>query len=230
MKRSEINNAIKWAEQLLAQRRISLPPFAHRSATDWDAQRDALIQKVMLGWDITDFGLGCFDRVGAVLFTVRNGEMGNPDSVPYCEKYILLKDGNCQEIPMHYHAFKTEDIINRGGGILCVQACGKNADGSVDRESPVEVYMDGVMRRFSPSEIIEIEPGASIRLTPYLYHRLFAKTGAGDLVVGEVSRVNDDCNDNFFASPVKRFCTPEEDEPKYRLLVSEYGLSASTAQ
>ena len=222
MKRSDINNAIKWAEKLLDDRKIVLPSFAYKSADDWDEKKDELIKKVMLGWDITDFGLGDFDRVGAVLFTVRNGEVNNQNSVPYCEKYILLRAGNCQEIPMHYHIFKTEDIINRGGGILCVQVCNKNADGTVDFISPVEVYMDGVTRTFSPSDIIEIEPGASIRLTPYIYHRFYAKTGAGDLVVGEVSKVNDDHNDNIFATPTKRFCMPEEDEPKYRLLVCEY--------
>ena len=220
MKRSEINNAIKWAEELLAKQKISLPPFAKKTAEDWDAKRDALIQKVMLGWDITDFGLGDFEKVGAVLFTVRNGEIDG--EVPYCEKYIMLKDGNCQEIPMHYHIFKTEDIINRGGGILCVQVCNKAEDGGVDTTTPVTVYMDGEMRTYQPCEIIEIEPGASIRLTPYIYHRFYAKTGAGDLVVGEVSKVNDDRGDNIFASPTKRFCTPQEDEAKYRLLVSEY--------
>ena len=220
MKRSEVNNAIKWAEDLLAKQKISLPPFAKKSAEDWDAKRDALIQKVMLGWDITDFGLGDFEKVGAVLFTVRNGEIDG--DIPYCEKYILLRDGNCQEIPMHYHIFKTEDIINRGGGILCVQVCNKAEDGGVDFTTPVTVYMDGEMRTYQPNEIIEIEPGASIRLTPYVYHRFYAKTGAGDLVVGEVSKVNDDHNDNIFANPTKRFCTPVEDEEKYRLLVSEY--------
>ena len=220
MKRSEVNHAIKWAEELLAKQKISLPPFAKKSAEDWDAKRDALIQKVMLGWDITDFGLGDFEKVGAVLFTVRNGEIDG--EVPYCEKYIMLKDGNCQEIPMHYHIFKTEDIINRGGGILCVQVCNKAEDGGVDATTPVTVYMDGEMRTYQPCEIIEIEPGASIRLTPYVYHRFYAKTGAGDLVVGEVSKVNDDRGDNIFASPTKRFCTPQEDEAKYRLLVSEY--------
>lgn len=223
MKRSEINNAIKWAEKLLEDRKITLPPFARKSAEDWDDERDALIKSTMLGWDITDFGLDTFDTMGAVLFTVRNGDINNLETgVPYCEKYILLKDGKCQEIPMHYHIFKTEDIINRGGGILCVQVCHKNADGGVDMETPVEVYMDGVMHTFKPDDIIEVEPGASIRLTPYIYHRFYAKTGAGDLVVGEVSKVNDDHNDNVFAEPKKRFCSPIEDEPKYRLLVNEY--------
>ena len=220
MKRSEINDSIKWAEELLLKQKIALPPFAGKSADDWDSERDEPIKRVMLGWDITDFGLGDFERVGAVLFTVRNGEISG--DVPYCEKYILLKDGNCQEIPMHYHIFKTEDIINRGGGILCVQVCNKSEDGGVDHTTPVTVYMDGVIRTFAPSDIIEIMPGASIRLEPYVYHRFFAKVGAGDLVVGEVSKVNDDHNDNIFATATKRFPTPEEDEPKYRLLVSEY--------
>ena len=48
MKRSEINNAIKWAEELLEKRKIFLPSFAHKTVEDWDAQRDVLIKKVML--------------------------------------------------------------------------------------------------------------------------------------------------------------------------------------
>ncbi len=223
MKRSEINNAIKWAEDLLSKRLITLPPFARRAADDWSGEGDELIKSTMLGWDVTDFGKGDFSKTGAVLFTVRNGDIKRPEeTITYCEKYILLKDGNCQEIPMHYHIDKTEDIINRGGGILCVQVCQRNAADKPDMETPVEVLMDAKKYTYKPEEIIEVEPGASITLTPYIYHRFWAKTGAGDLVVGEVSKVNDDNNDNIFAEPSGRFSEVVEDEPMYRRLVNEY--------
>lgn len=223
MKRSEINNAIKWAEARFKEMKITLPPFANRAVDDWDKKEDEVIISTMMGWDVTDFGRGDFSKVGAVLFTVRNGDVYTPGKgVPYCEKYIVLKDGNCQEIPMHYHIDKTEDIINRGGGVLCVQVCGRTADDMPDMDSTTEVYMDGKKYTFSANDVIEVEPGASITLTPFMYHRFWAKTGAGDLIVGEVSKVNDDNNDNIFADRSERFSEIIEDEPKYRLLVNEY--------
>ena len=42
---------------------------------------------------------------------------------PYAEKYIILEDETEQEIPFHYHMDKTEDIINRGGGVMIVARC-----------------------------------------------------------------------------------------------------------
>jgi D-lyxose ketol-isomerase len=41
-------------------------------------------------------------------------------------------------------------------------------------------------------------------------------------MVGEVSTVNDDENDNRFLEPLGRFSEIVEDEPKYRLLCNEY--------
>lgn len=225
MKRSEINRAIKWAENLLESRLISLPWFAKMDPKYFKNNPDEckIIKSTMLGWDVTDFGSGDFSKVGAVLFTVRNGNVyADDEGTPYAEKYILLKDGNEQEIPMHYHITKTEDIINRGGGILCVQLCNKDENNAPDWNSTVKIRLDGVLKEFKPDDIIEIEPGNSITLTPYVYHRFFAKTGAGDLVVGEVSKVNDDTNDNIFADKSEYFRHIEEDEPAYRTLGNEY--------
>ena len=39
------------------------------------------------------------------------------------------------------------------------------------------------------------------------------KPGCGDLIVGEVSKVNDDNTDNYFMEPTARFADIEEDEP-----------------
>ena len=114
MKRSEINNAIKWAEQLAVTHHITLPDFA-RYAPDpaiFADPKRVHLKKTMLGWDVSDFGSGDFSKVGAVLFTVRNGSVHEPEiGTPYAEKYIFLKEGNEQEIPLHYHIQKTEDII-----------------------------------------------------------------------------------------------------------------------
>lgn len=225
MKRSEINANIKWAEELCAKHNITLPDFA-RYAPDKaifaDPAKENLV-KTMLGWDITDFDLGDFYHCGAVLFTVRNGSIYDSSvGTPYAEKYIFMRDGEEQEIPMHYHVLKTEDIINRAGGILCVQLYANGADGKPDPEKSITLYRDGVKYEAKAGEVIEITTGNSITLPPYVYHRFYTKTGTGDLVIGEVSKINDDNTDNVFASPRNRFSTVEEDEPVYRFLVNEY--------
>ena len=225
MKRSEINQSIRWAEELCKKHCITLPDFA-RYAPDREAMKAPDCKNLvdtMLGWDITDFGSGDFETCGAVLFTVRNGSIYNSDvGTPYCEKYIFMKDGCEQEIPMHYHINKTEDIINRAGGILCVQVFANGKDGKPDPEAPVTLYRDGVRYEAKAGEVIEITNGNSITLTPFVYHRFFTKTGTGDLIIGEVSKINDDNTDNVFANPQERFCAVEEDEAPYRLLVNEY--------
>lgn len=76
------------------------------------------MKKVMQGWDVTDFGSDDFAHTGAVLFTIRNGDLYDPDTgVPYCEKVIVFDSTEKQVIPLHFHNNKTEDIINRGNGI-----------------------------------------------------------------------------------------------------------------
>ena len=225
MKRSEINQSIRWAESLCEKHNITLPDFARYKA-DKELMaapiRENLV-KAMLGWDITDFGSDDFKHCGAVLFTVRNGCIYEPNvGTPYAEKYIFMKDGEEQEIPIHYHIHKTEDIINRAGGVLCVQVYANGEDGKPDYNKPVTLYRDGVRYEASAGEVIEISNGNSITLTPYVYHRFFTKTGTGDLIIGEVSKINDDNTDNIFANPQERFCQIEEDERPYRLLVNEY--------
>ena len=225
MKRSQVNDAIKWAEALLAKQKITLPPFGYWTEDDWTRMKDYSdqLEETMLGWDVSDFGSDDFEHVGAVLFTVRNGNVYDSSvGTPYAEKYILLKDGCEQEIPLHYHIAKTEDIINRGGGILCVQLYGKAEDGGLDTVSDVSVRTDSILRTVTAGETVELLAGESITLTPYMYHRFYAKTGAGDLVVGEVSKINDDHKDNVFAVTRERFCEMQEDEKPYRRLVADY--------
>lgn len=102
MKRSEINAALKWARALLDKNNIRLPLYAYWSTGEWKAHAEELttIRKVMLGWDITDFGMGDFNKVGAVLYTVRNGSLEDKSiGVPYCEKYILMRTRLMDESP-----------------------------------------------------------------------------------------------------------------------------------
>ena len=157
----------------------------------------------------------------AVLFTVRNGSLTEPGvGSPYAEKYILLREG--QRLPSHYHASKTEDIINRNGGVMSMYLYNKLPDGGVDYDSEVDVWSDGLKLTVKPGEELLVTRGNSVRLTPYMYHVFGAKAGEGDLVVGEVSAVNDDNTDNYFSEPVSRFADIEEDEPIYHPLCNEY--------
>lgn len=225
MKRSQINSAIAWAKELLEKNNVHLPEYSNWTLDQWKANIDKIdtIRKVMLGWDVTDFGLDTFDEVGGVLYTVRNGDMKNPEiGVPYCEKYIVMKEG--QRLPKHYHVFKTEDIINRAGGVLSVFLWNADKDGN-ELDTDVTVMMDGIEKTFKAGEEILVYPGNSISLAPYMAH-IFGpmKPGCGDIVVGEVSKVNDDNTDNYFLEDTRRFSTVEEDEAILHPLCNEYSI------
>lgn len=222
MKRSEINRALAWAENLLESNNIRLPRLAYMTPEELRAQGEKLdtVKSVMLGWDITDFGTNDFDAVGAVLFTVRNGLLDKPSvGVPYCEKYILMKPG--QRLPKHYHVFKTEDIIVRAGGTLKVNLWNTDKDGN-ELDTDVHVFMDGFEQVFKAGEDILVTKGNSISLTPSMAHIFGPLEGTGDLIVGEVSKVNDDNTDNYFLEPTSRFADIEEDEKPVHLLCNEY--------
>ena len=223
MKRSEINAEFKWAKALLEKNNIRLPDRAYWAMDEWKANKPLIdvIAKTTVGWDITDYGTGKFAEIGAVLYTLRNGKQDDPTiGVPYCEKYILMKDG--QRLPKHYHVFKTEDIINRAGGVLEVRLWNADKDGK-ELSTDVTVYMDGIRRTFKAGEKIRVTTGNSITLTPYIAHIFGPEPGSGDIVVGEVSKVNDDTTDNYFMEPTSFFAKIEEDVPAEHPLTNEYG-------
>lgn len=225
MKRSEVNANLRWAVELLDRYQFKLPRFAYWSMAEWKENREKIdtLRTVMQGWDITDFGSGKFDEIGAVLYTVRNGKLGQPGvGSPYAEKYLLFKEE--QRLPIHYHASKTEDIINRGGGVMSIRLYNRLPDGGVDYESDVTFSSDGLFCTVKAGEEFDITTGNSIRLTPFVYHTFGAKAGSGPLIVGEVSAVNDDNTDNYFAEPVSRFADIEEDEPVLYPLCNEYHI------
>lgn len=225
MKRSEINAAIVKAKKRLDEFNIRLPMFAYWTPAEWEGKKAEIkrIRERMFGWDVTDFGSDDFQHCGAVLFTVRNGDKNDTEAkAPYAEKYILLDDTTEQEIPLHYHISKTEDIINRAGGVLVVEIYHKGEDGKLDTVRPVDVWMDGVLHTFAAGEKIYITPGNSITLEPFMYHRFSAEKGKGHLIVGEVSKVNDDDADNVFFRPSQRFSAIVEDEAPVHPLVKEY--------
>ena len=224
MKRSEINRALSDMEAMCEKHRCYLPPFCYMTPDDW-AKADASWDEVRdcrLGWDITDYGLGDFDKVGFSLITIRNGNRAMSGKYPkvYAEKLLFLKEG--QYSPNHFHWYKTEDIINRGGGNVLIRVYNSHADESIDYDSPVTVHTDGQSRTVPAGTQIRLTPGESIFITQRLYHDFTVEPGTGDVLLGEVSQCNDDEHDNRFEPRVGRFPEIEEDEPPYRLLCSEY--------
>ncbi len=224
MKRSEVNAALREMEAMLRAYRVSLPDFCGFTPEDWQGKGHDFdeVRDNMLGWDITDYGLGRFDEVGFSLITLRNGNHAMPEVYPktYAEKLLYLKEG--QYAPMHFHWSKMEDIINRAGGNVLIRVYRSDKSEEIDRESPVTVRTDGRRRTVPAGTQIRLCPGQSITIQPHLYHDFTVEPGGGPVLLGEVSQCNDDKTDNRFSPPVGRFPAIEEDEPPYRLLCSEY--------
>ena len=220
MKRSEINQIVKDAKNFFADQKFFLPVWADWKPGDWKGTYGKCYEIVdnMLGWDITDFGSGDFSKRGLVLFTIRNGNYKKQDKM-YCEK-IMKVDEN-QETPLHFHWNKSEDIINRGGGNLVLELFKANEQEKFS-DDDVTVSIDGVETTVKAGEPFALEPGSSICLRPWVYHRFYGEPGQGPVMVGEVSMVNDDNNDNRFYEPLGRFPELKEDEEPVHLLVNDY--------
>ena len=230
MKRSFINRKIKEGIAFCKSHDFHLPKWALWSPDDWKgagAECDQ-IRRRKLGWDVTDFGSGDYEKLGLLCFTIRNGVLADePDDMvkDYCEKLLLIDEE--QITPTHFHWSKMEDIINRSGGRLVIQLW--NADRRTearDDESDVHVGIDGIQRTVPAGGKVVLEPGESITLPPYMYHLFYAETGGGMVLAGEVSRVNDDEHDNRFLEELPRFPAIEEDEPPVHLLCNEYPPAA----
>ena len=62
---------------------------------------------------------------------------------------------------------------------------------------------DGIRRAFGPGEKLQLAPGESVTLMPGDWHAFWGE--GGDVLIGEVSNVNDDLNDNIFREKIGRF-------------------------
>ena len=224
MKRSEINKALKELEAMCKKHHCYLPPFCHFTPAEWQniGHEYDEVRDCCLGWDITDYGMGDFDKMGFSLITIRNGSQQEPQKYPkvYAEKLLFLKEG--QYSPNHFHWFKTEDIINRGGGNCLIRVYNSLPDEEIDYKSDVTVHLDGRKVVVPAGTQVRLQPGESIFIPQYLYHDFEVEAGTGAVLLGEVSQCNDDNTDNRFYPPVGRFPAIEEDEPPYRLLCNEY--------
>ncbi|OPX23218.1 MAG: D-lyxose/D-mannose family sugar isomerase [Planctomycetales bacterium 4484_123] len=224
MKRSQIDACIQEFLDFAESQGFYLPPWARYGPQQWaelGPEADE-IRRCKLGWDVTDFGSGRFDETGLALFTLRNGLPGRsaPEAKDYCEKIMMVREG--QLTPYHFHSAKMEDIINRAGGRLVVRLYRSTPDGQLDEQSELHVQADGITRTLPPGGQLVLAPGESVTLPPRLYHAFWGAPGTGSVLVGEVSRVNDDARDNHFLEPLPRFPEIEEDIPARFVLCTEY--------
>ncbi len=189
MKRSEINAAYHAASACFSRHGWALPPHAR--------------------WDITDFGLGNFQKLGLTLINLAN----EPE---YCEKLMFAWPG--QTTPLHTHARKKEDIICRHG-TLVLELWHERPDASKLR-APFEVQVNGSMQRHVSGAQITLQAGERITLVTGIYHAFWPDSE--DCIIGEVSTANDDTNDNIFINPdIGRFPDIQEDEEPTIILIAE---------
>lgn len=224
MKRSDINEIMAQADDMIRSHGFALPPFAYWTPEEFAAKAGsakALID-ARCGWDITDYGAGDFDKMGLFLFTLRNGRLADlkrGGGMCYAEKLLISRQD--QLSPMHTHVIKAEDIINRGGATMVVELYGSDKDGNFAEDRGGVVMCDGIARPYSAGEKIKFAPGESLTLMPGDWHAFWGE--GGDVLIGEVSTVNDDETDNIFREPIGRFADTIEDVAPTNLLVSDYG-------
>jgi D-lyxose ketol-isomerase len=182
MKRSTINQACRDALACFARHHWTLPPVPR--------------------WDVTDFGLGDFDRFGLTLVNLAT----EPE---YCEKLMYARRG--QTTPCHTHARKKEDIVCRNGE-LALRLWPDRPDSPPRPPGPFAVPVNGVATPVQPGQPLVLAAGSRVTLVPGVWHE-FTPLSA-ECIVGEVSTANDDQHDNFFLNPaIGRFPSLDEDEP-----------------
>ena len=197
MLRSQINRAFRDATACFARHQWAIPPNPQ--------------------WDITDWGLGDFDRYGLLLINLAS----EPE---YCEK--LLYNRAWQVTPCHRHGSKKEDIICRFGRLaLALSETKPSMEPGCDLRTPrpaapVTVAVNGVKTVVPAGELLVLTPGYRVTLPTGIWHSFWPE--GDECLISEVSTANDDVNDNFFLDPaIGRFPVIIEDEPPLVRLVSE---------
>lgn len=221
MKRSYINEILKEGDAFIRSFGYVMPPFAYLSPEEMKSGEHSMLVERGMGWDITDYGVEKFDEMGLFLFTVRNGiagDLSKGTGMLYAEKIMISRKD--QLSPMHRHYIKAEDIINRGGGKLVLELFAPDAEGKIDREKDVTVPVDGRLVTLPAGGLLKLDPGESVTLMPGVWHAFWGE--GDDVLIGEVSTVNDDKTDNWFEMEIGRFSNVEEDVDPVHLLVSDY--------
>jgi D-lyxose ketol-isomerase len=223
MKRSEINRYISDALVFWEGLGFRMPPFARFGVADWQ-QRAADCKEIFdlqLGWDVTSFGSSDFLQCGLLLFTLRNGMAGSKEyPKPYAEKIMLVREN--QVTPRHFHWHKREDIINRGGGNLVIEISKADPANNCLCGGAFSICVDGIRRRMESGDKLVLTPGESVTMESIHAHLFYGEPGSGNVMVGEVSMVNDDTSDNCFIDGAIRFDPVIEDEEPDYLLACEY--------
>jgi hypothetical protein len=190
MKRSEINAVYRDALACFARHGWSLPPRPK--------------------WDVTDFGLGNFERYGLTVVNLAT----EPE---YCEKLMFARRG--QTTPCHCHKRKKEDIICRDGE-LALKVWPTTLGSGGDLPRTVSVPIDGEPAEVGSGEMFVLAPGSRVTLLPGVWHAFWPLSE--ECIIGEVSTANDDVKDNLFLDPcIGRFPRIDEDEPALVRLVSD---------
>jgi len=223
MKRSTINTIMAEADEMIRKHGFVLPPWAYWTPDEFKARKVEARNVVTArnGWDITDYGAGDYNKMGLFLFTLRNGRLADLQrggGMCYAEKLLISKQD--QQSPMHTHVIKAEDIINRGGATLVIELFGSDDTGRFAEDQGGTVYCDGIRVDYAPGQKLKLAPGESVTLMPGDWHAFWGE--GGDVLIGEVSTVNDDETDNIFREPIGRFASVEEDVDPTHFLVSDY--------
>lgn len=180
MKRSAINFLVHAATTCFSTHGWALPPNAR--------------------WDVTDFGLGDWERFGLVLVNLA-------EEPEYCEKLMYAR--RKMTTPAHTHRRKKEDIICRWG-YLGVRVWPDLPSRSAGRD--VNVPFNHEPLTVAAGAVVEVPAGSRVTLVPGIFHEFFPLSD--ECIVGEVSTANDDLRDNVFADPtVGRYPGIEEDAP-----------------
>ena len=88
-----------------------------------------------------------------------------------------------------------DKLENRAGGDLCIQLYNATADEQL-ADTDVIVSVDGLRRTFTAGGILRLKPGESLTLPTRVFHKFWAE--GSRVMMGEVSMINDDQNDNCF--------------------------------
>jgi D-lyxose ketol-isomerase len=190
MKRSEVNAVYREATACFARHGWALPPRPK--------------------WDITDFGLGKFERYGLTVVNLATER-------EYCEKLMFARRG--QTTPCHSHKRKKEDIICRAGR-LALRVWPQALGSGLELPDKVSVPIDGEPTEVRSGEEFVLAAGSRVTLLPGVWHAFWPVSD--ECIIGEVSTANDDVKDNLFLDPaVGRFPRIEEDEQALVRLVSD---------
>ena len=145
--------------------------------------------------------------------------MKRPGGKIYSGKVLIANPE--QVTPTHFHYQKMEDIINRGGGDLVIQFW-NSTENEETADTEVALSLDGVRTTVGAGRTVTLKPGESVCIKQKQYHKFWGAPGRGTVLVGEVSRINDDYLDNHFLEPIGRFPEIDEDEPPLFLLYDDY--------